>query len=145
MHSSEFLNPLAINLQSQVIFSHTSIITVIPDVTYICNISGGFGIDFSYNIDDVEAGVRKVAKGLLAHGVTAFCPTLVTSPPYVYLKVDSVNSFITLSLWCKYYLIFAKSWYLLYCMNLIRNKQHSHKRDTWNMSLCTIGVRILLL
>jgi len=90
-------------------------------MTCICNnISGGFGIDFSYNKDDVEAGVRKVAKGLLAHGVTAFCPTLVTSPPYVYLKVDSVNSFITLSLWYKYYLIFAKYWYLLcllYCMN----------------------------
>jgi N-acetylglucosamine-6-phosphate deacetylase len=53
----------------------------------MCNVSGGFGIDFSYN-DDVEAGVQKVAKGLLAHGVTSFCPTLVTSPPYVYLKVD---------------------------------------------------------
>ncbi|XP_023725397.1 N-acetylglucosamine-6-phosphate deacetylase isoform X2 [Cryptotermes secundus] len=50
-------------------------------------INGGFGIDFSYNNHDVEAGVQKVAKGLLAHGVTAFCPTLVTSPPYVYLKV----------------------------------------------------------
>jgi N-acetylglucosamine-6-phosphate deacetylase len=67
---------------------------------YVCNISGGFGIDFSYNTDDVKAGVQKVAKGLLAHGVTAFCPTLVTSPPYVYLKVVSVNSFITLSFWC---------------------------------------------
>ncbi|XP_069680305.1 N-acetylglucosamine-6-phosphate deacetylase [Periplaneta americana] len=48
-------------------------------------INGGFGVDFSYN-DDVEDGVQKVAKGLLAHGVTAFCPTLVTSPPYVYKK-----------------------------------------------------------
>ena len=61
---------------------------MIPEKTYMCNISGGFGIDFSYNKDDVEAGVRKVAKGLLAHGVTAFCPTLVTSPPHVYLKVN---------------------------------------------------------
>jgi N-acetylglucosamine-6-phosphate deacetylase len=52
------------------------------------NIAGGFGVDFSYSNGDVEAGVQKVAKGLLAHGVTAFCPTLVTSPPYVYLKVD---------------------------------------------------------
>ncbi|KAL1376078.1 hypothetical protein pipiens_017094 [Culex pipiens pipiens] len=43
-------------------------------------INGGYGVDFSYDVDSVEAGVRKVAKGLLAHGVTSFCPTLVTSP-----------------------------------------------------------------
>ncbi|KAK0088503.1 hypothetical protein PV325_011804 [Microctonus aethiopoides] len=42
-------------------------------------INGGFGIDFSYNIDNVEEGINKVAKELLAHGVTSFCPTLVTS------------------------------------------------------------------
>lgn len=27
----------------------------------------------------MEEGIEKVAKGLLAHGVTSFCPTLVTS------------------------------------------------------------------
>lgn len=58
-------------------------------------INGGFGIDFSNNaptadVDDgacVADGVRKVACGILAHGVTAFCPTLVTSPTQIYRRV----------------------------------------------------------
>ncbi|KAL0125744.1 hypothetical protein PUN28_004654 [Cardiocondyla obscurior] len=50
-------------------------------------INGGFGIDFSCNVDDVEGGIAKVAKGLLEHGVTSFCPTLVTSPKEVYRKI----------------------------------------------------------
>ena len=45
------------------------------------------GIDFSNNIDNVEEGVSKVAKELLTHGVTAFCPTVVTSPKETYQKV----------------------------------------------------------
>lgn len=48
---------------------------------------GGFGIDFSFNVDSVEEGIDRVAKGLLTHGVTSFCPTLVTSPSEVYHKV----------------------------------------------------------
>jgi len=48
---------------------------------------GGFGIDFSYNVDNVEEGIAKVAKGLLEHGVTSFCPTLVTSPSEIYHKI----------------------------------------------------------
>ncbi|XP_031628897.1 N-acetylglucosamine-6-phosphate deacetylase [Contarinia nasturtii] len=47
-------------------------------------INGGFGIDFTNNTTNVEAGIEKVAKGLLAHGVTSFCPTLVTSLPKIY-------------------------------------------------------------
>ncbi|CAG5073976.1 Similar to CG17065: N-acetylglucosamine-6-phosphate deacetylase (Drosophila melanogaster) [Cotesia congregata] len=50
-------------------------------------INGGFGIDFSYNVDNVEDGITKVAKHLLAHGVTSFCPTLVTSSPETYHKI----------------------------------------------------------
>lgn len=50
-------------------------------------INGGFGIDFSYNTENVEAGIELVARGLLAHGVTSFCPTLVTSFREVYDKV----------------------------------------------------------
>lgn len=50
-------------------------------------INGGFGIDFSFNVDKVEESIDKVAKGLLTHGVTSFCPTLVTSPSEVYHKV----------------------------------------------------------
>ncbi|XP_063989308.1 N-acetylglucosamine-6-phosphate deacetylase isoform X2 [Diachasmimorpha longicaudata] len=47
----------------------------------------GYGIDFSHNVDHVEEGICKVAKELLAHGVTSFCPTLVTSSPETYRKV----------------------------------------------------------
>uniref|UniRef100_A0A1B6CCK2 Amidohydrolase-related domain-containing protein n=1 Tax=Clastoptera arizonana TaxID=38151 RepID=A0A1B6CCK2_9HEMI len=50
-------------------------------------INGGFGTDFSYNIDDTERGLSNVAKKILAHGVTSFCPTLVTSSSEVYKKV----------------------------------------------------------
>ncbi|KAI4463780.1 n-acetylglucosamine-6-phosphate deacetylase [Holotrichia oblita] len=49
-------------------------------------INGGFGYDFSYS-EDTEKGVNTVAKGLLSHGVTSFCPTIVTSPQEIYHKV----------------------------------------------------------
>lgn len=48
---------------------------------------GGFGVDFSHPSDDTSAGVASVARKILEHGVTSFCPTLVTSPPSVYHKV----------------------------------------------------------
>ena len=50
-------------------------------------LSGGFGVDFSHNIDNVEEGVSKVAKEILKHGVTSFCPTIVTSPAETYRNV----------------------------------------------------------
>ncbi|KAM9346276.1 N-acetylglucosamine-6-phosphate deacetylase [Symphorus nematophorus] len=50
-------------------------------------INGGYGIDFSQASEDVNTGVSFVAKKILEHGVTSFCPTLVTSPPAVYHKV----------------------------------------------------------
>ncbi|XP_071452751.1 N-acetylglucosamine-6-phosphate deacetylase isoform X2 [Hetaerina americana] len=50
-------------------------------------INGGFGVDFSNEVDKIEEGVRKVAKGILSHGVTSFCPTVVTSPTHVYEEV----------------------------------------------------------
>lgn len=49
--------------------------------------AGGFGVDFSQATEDVGSGVDLVARRILAHGVTSFCPTLVTSPPEVYHKV----------------------------------------------------------
>lgn len=49
--------------------------------------TGAFGVDFSFDVTDVEAGLEKVAKGLLAHGVTSFCPTLVTSSKDIYHQV----------------------------------------------------------
>ncbi|XP_055844077.1 N-acetylglucosamine-6-phosphate deacetylase [Episyrphus balteatus] len=50
-------------------------------------INGGYGVDFSYDIDTVAEGVIKVAKGLITNGVTSFCPTLVSSPSEIYRKV----------------------------------------------------------
>lgn len=50
-------------------------------------INGAFGIDFSKDVEGIAGGVKTVAKGLLEHGVTSFCPTLVTSPPEYYHKI----------------------------------------------------------
>ncbi|XP_078519151.1 N-acetylglucosamine-6-phosphate deacetylase [Lissotriton helveticus] len=50
-------------------------------------INGGYGVDFSKVSEDVRSGISMVAQKLLSHGVTSFCPTLVTSPPSVYQKV----------------------------------------------------------
>ncbi|KAK9534499.1 hypothetical protein VZT92_006940 [Zoarces viviparus] len=50
-------------------------------------INGGYGIDFSQISEDVSSGLSFVSKKILQHGVTSFCPTLVTSPPAVYHKV----------------------------------------------------------
>lgn len=50
-------------------------------------INGGSGIDFSQNIDHAEDGIQRVGKILLQHGVTSFCPTIVTSPKEVYHKI----------------------------------------------------------
>lgn len=53
-------------------------------------INGGFGVDFSLPNEDIASGVALVAKKLLSHGVTAFCPTMVTSPSDVYHKALGV-------------------------------------------------------
>lgn len=56
---------------------------------------GGFGIDFSQSKSITSNDVERVAKGILAHGVTSFCPTLVTSPVEIYDKVTvdmNINS-----------------------------------------------------
>ncbi|CAG0883994.1 unnamed protein product [Darwinula stevensoni] len=50
-------------------------------------INGGFGVDFSHNEVDVEEGVKRVATGLLQFGVTAFCPTIISSTPEKYHKI----------------------------------------------------------
>ncbi|KAM4698045.1 N-acetylglucosamine-6-phosphate deacetylase [Rhinophrynus dorsalis] len=50
-------------------------------------INGGFGVDFSQENDDVRHGISLVSRNILSHGVTSFCPTLVTSPASVYHKV----------------------------------------------------------
>ncbi|CAB3228399.1 unnamed protein product [Arctia plantaginis] len=50
-------------------------------------INGGWGVDFSFDSDNVEEGIRKVSKELLTHGVTSFCPTMVTSDVEKYRKI----------------------------------------------------------
>lgn len=49
-------------------------------------INGAFGVDFS-DPGTTREDVQKLAVGLLAHGVTAFCPTIVTSSPATYRAV----------------------------------------------------------
>ncbi|PAV86342.1 hypothetical protein WR25_14660 [Diploscapter pachys] len=53
-------------------------------------INGGFGVDFSSfdgSAEEYSKGVNKVAHQLLAHGVTAFAPTVITSDPNIYKKI----------------------------------------------------------
>ncbi|XP_055370880.1 N-acetylglucosamine-6-phosphate deacetylase [Condylostylus longicornis] len=50
-------------------------------------INGGYGVDFSHDVDTVEIGIETVAKGLLSTGVTSFCPTIVTSPKETYHRI----------------------------------------------------------
>jgi len=50
-------------------------------------VSGGFGVDFSVDTDHLPTDLQRVAKGVLEHGVTAFCPTVITSHPTLYRKV----------------------------------------------------------
>ena len=54
--------------------------------------SGAYGVDFSEDTDALEEGVHRVAKGLLEHGVTSFCPTVITSPKELYDKVRSSST-----------------------------------------------------
>ncbi|CAG5135408.1 unnamed protein product [Candidula unifasciata] len=49
-------------------------------------LNGGFGYDFSTDVD-IEKGISKVAKEVLAFGITSFCPTVITSSPTLYHKV----------------------------------------------------------
>ncbi|KAJ3007880.1 UNVERIFIED_CONTAM: putative N-acetylglucosamine-6-phosphate deacetylase, partial [Siphonaria sp. JEL0065] len=49
-------------------------------------INGFFGYDFA-DFANIDKSLDVVAKGLLKYGVTAFCPTLVSSPAEVYHHV----------------------------------------------------------
>lgn len=44
-------------------------------------------MDFSLVSDSIEEDVSTVSRLLLEHGVTSYCPTIVTSPVEVYKKV----------------------------------------------------------
>lgn len=45
------------------------------------------GVDFSYDTENIEKGINIVAKELITHGVTSFCPTMVTSDVEKYRKI----------------------------------------------------------
>ncbi|KAK9885743.1 hypothetical protein WA026_012509 [Henosepilachna vigintioctopunctata] len=72
---------------------------ILPDVKIDCNglivapgfidlqINGGYGVDFSHDIDNIEDAVSLVARKIIHNGVTSFCPTIVTSPFYVYRTI----------------------------------------------------------
>ena len=49
-------------------------------------INGGWGYDFAC-ADNLEEGLCIVGQNLLKHGVTSFCPTIVSSSPSTYRKV----------------------------------------------------------
>ncbi|CAH1981198.1 unnamed protein product [Acanthoscelides obtectus] len=51
-------------------------------------INGGYGYDFSFE-DKTEEAISVVGKKLLSHGVTSYCPTVVTSSVEVYHKILS--------------------------------------------------------
>ncbi|XP_071787107.1 N-acetylglucosamine-6-phosphate deacetylase-like [Asterias amurensis] len=50
-------------------------------------INGAFGVDFSSNPESLAKGLATVSKKLLAHGVTSYCPTIITSSPSMYKKI----------------------------------------------------------
>ena len=60
------------------------LLTLTFTLTLTC---GAFGIDFSTPDNDISTGLSRVAKGILRHGVTSFCPTVITSPPEVYHRL----------------------------------------------------------
>eukprot|EP01119_Soliformovum_irregulare_P021015 TRINITY_DN6900_c0_g1_i1.p1 TRINITY_DN6900_c0_g1~~TRINITY_DN6900_c0_g1_i1.p1 ORF type:complete len:390 (-),score=118.16 TRINITY_DN6900_c0_g1_i1:54-1223(-) len=50
-------------------------------------LNGGFGLDFSSVADLTKNAVSTVAKRLLEHGVTSFCPTIITSDAQSYKQI----------------------------------------------------------
>ncbi|XP_038056460.1 N-acetylglucosamine-6-phosphate deacetylase-like [Patiria miniata] len=50
-------------------------------------INGAFGVDFSSDPDSLAEGLQRVSKKLLAHGVTSYCPTIITSSPETYRQI----------------------------------------------------------
>ena len=50
-------------------------------------LNGGWGADFSTPGPALAPGLRRVARQLLAHGVTSFLPTVVTSSPEAYRAI----------------------------------------------------------
>ena len=88
-------------------------------VTYFFK-QGGFGYDFSSDVSQIKKAVNVVSKELLQHGVTSFCPTIVTSPPEIYKQVHylfkifliiyCLNCLYLKSFKCYTFFIFVLNW-----------------------------------
>ncbi len=50
-------------------------------------LNGAFGKDFTFDTENIRQNVELVSFNLLKYGVTAYCPTLVSSDPSVYAKL----------------------------------------------------------
>lgn len=53
-------------------------------------LNGAYGVDFSSCTEtptQLAEGLATVRKELLKHGVTAFCPTIISSAPATYAKL----------------------------------------------------------
>ena len=61
----------------------------------VCVAVGAKGFDFSMPCNDYEKEVSNVAKFLLSHGVTSFCPTIISSPEETYREVRTVLAPVT--------------------------------------------------
>ena len=59
-------------------------------------INGGYGYDFS-NVSQTAIALETVSKGITSHGVTSFCPTLITSSRETYHQILPVVRELTLS------------------------------------------------
>jgi N-acetylglucosamine-6-phosphate deacetylase len=50
-------------------------------------LNGGFGRDFTNTDENLVENLKYVSEKLLAYGVTAYCPTIISSHPQVYAKL----------------------------------------------------------
>ena len=51
-------------------------------------LNGGWGLDFSEEAGDMAEKINQVRRNILKHGVTAFCPAIISSTPSVYKQVS---------------------------------------------------------
>ena len=57
--------------------------TIVPGFIEV-QINGGFGIDFSSDIENLESNLALFRKQITQYGITGFCPTIITSPSGAY-------------------------------------------------------------
>lgn len=55
--------------------------------TKIKKVNGAFGVDFSVTNTVSDSSLKKVSQQLLSHGVTSYCPTLISCEPSTYRTI----------------------------------------------------------